>query len=57
MKLCDTMLGEELFDFIGSDIHNIKHIEEINSSKVRINRGNLKKLNKLFENNLSIFGD
>ena len=57
MKLCDTMLGEELFDFIGTDIHNIKHIEEINSSKVRINRGNLKKLNKLFENNLSIFGD
>ena len=42
------MLKENLFDFIGTDIHNINHIKKI---KEKIVIKNYKKILELTENN------
>tara|TARA_B100002052_G_C15886335_1_gene601711 strand:- start:7692 stop:8420 length:729 start_codon:yes stop_codon:yes gene_type:complete len=47
-KFCDKLLVENMVDYVGSDIHNLKHIQEF-ESKVKLN--NIKKFVKAIEAN------
>ncbi len=51
-KFSDKMLNKDLFDFVGTDIHNINHTRLMNK-KVVIN--NLAKFKKLIKNNNNKF--
>ena len=53
LKLSDKLLRENLIDFVGSDIHNINHIEEI-SRKIKIK--NIEKLKISINANINTFG-
>ena len=53
LKISDKLLGKGYIDFVGSDIHNIQHINCFNR-KIKIN--NLKNLKKAINNNF-IFDD
>tara|TARA_Y100001954_G_C15631950_1_gene513158 strand:+ start:171 stop:902 length:732 start_codon:yes stop_codon:yes gene_type:complete len=51
--MCEKLLKEDLIDFVGSDIHNIKQCKEFDK-QIRINKTN--NILKAIENNCEIFG-
>ena len=51
LRLTNKLLNDGFYDFVGSDIHNIHHIERFNN-KIKIK--NLKKFNSLINNNVNL---
>ena len=54
IKLSDKLLKNKLIDFVGSDIHNVKHIENFNK---RIKISEIDNLKKAMSNTSDIFGE
>tara|TARA_A100000164_G_C21838453_1_gene738908 strand:+ start:426 stop:1157 length:732 start_codon:yes stop_codon:yes gene_type:complete len=52
-SLANDILTNNMYNFIGSDIHNLKHINEIKNRKIINN--NLNQIKILFENNIKTF--
>lgn len=51
-KIAKILLNEGLYDFVGTDAHNMRHIDEL--SKIS-NRKNLRNIETLMQNNIKIF--
>ena len=57
LNLSDKLISNNLFDFSGSDIHNMHHINALKKGKVlKFNKNKEKKILDLNENNIRIFG-
>lgn len=51
-EFSEKLLKNEFIDFVGSDIHNIRHLHEF-EKKIKIR--NVKELNRVIENNCKFF--
>jgi len=51
-RFCDKLLVEDMVDFVGSDIHNLRHIQEF-KSKIKLN--NIEKFKQTMEANKIFF--
>ena len=57
LNLSNKLMSDNLFDFSGSDIHNMHHINAIKKGKIlKFNANKEKKILNLNENNIRIFG-
>ena len=51
VKSSNLLLKKGLINFIGSDFHNIRNIQKLNRKDNKVKVDQIKKLEKIFENN------